>query len=72
MRRPGFRTLLLGSRFTAPPIMLGSAWYTWQWWQAGGPNNIGLLTIALFVLSARSLAQVLAHRKWRADWQGRY
>ncbi|WP_408591820.1 hypothetical protein [Novosphingobium sp.] len=69
MKRPGLRTLLLGSRLTAPPIFLGSAWYTWHWWQAGGPDNTGIATIALMLLSAKAASNVAAYRQWRADWR---
>lgn len=69
MRPPSFRTWLLGSRFTAPFIILGCAYHTSQWWQAGTPDNSGIVTLALLFLSAKAAYTVAAHRRWRADWQ---
>jgi len=68
MNRPGLRTMLLGSRFTAPPIMAGCAYVAYQWWVDGGHGIIGLLAAALFIASAKALNTVLAYRRWRADW----
>lgn len=69
MNRPGLRTLVLGSRLTAPPILLGSGWYAWHWWQAGGVDNTGLIAIVLFVVSAKATTEMAAYRQWRADWR---
>ena len=68
-QRPGLRTLLFGSYFTAPVIMAGSALYTWHWWAAGGPDNTGLVAIGLFLVSAKALSKVAAYKRWRADWE---
>jgi hypothetical protein len=69
MNRPGLRTLLLGSRLTAPPIMLGSAYVTYRWWESGGYGLLGFVAIALFLASLKAMGQVAAYRRWRADWR---
>lgn len=69
MRPPSFRSWLLGSRFTAPFIILGSAYHTWQWWQAGGIDNTGLFTLALMGFSTKAAYQVHSYRQWQADWR---
>lgn len=69
MNRPGLGTLLLGSRLTAPPIILGSAYVTYRWWESGGYGLLGFVAIALFLASLRAMGQVAAYRRWRADWR---
>lgn len=68
--RPSTRTLLLGSRFTAPFIMAGCAFVAYQWWGGGGQGIIGLLAIGLFLASAKAVFTVAAYRRWRVDWEG--
>lgn len=69
MKNPSFRTWLLGSPFTAPFVIGGAGWYSWQWWQAGGPDNTGIITLALMGFSAKAAYEVAAYRRWRADWR---
>lgn len=69
MKNPSFRTWLLGSPFTAPFVMGSAGWYSWQWWQAGGSDNTGLITLALMGFSAKAIYEVAAYRRWRADWR---
>jgi len=70
MNRPGMRTMLLGSRFTAPFIMMGCVDVAYRWWEAGGQSILGLLAIALFFASAKAAGDTAAYRQWRADWRG--
>jgi len=69
MRPPSFRTSLLGGRFTAPFIILGSAYHTWHWWQAGGMDNTGYFTLILLGISAKAAHEVYSYRQWQADWR---
>lgn len=69
MRPPSLRTWLLGSRFTAPLILLGCAYHTWQWWQAGGMDNTGYFTLILLGVSAKAAHEVHSYRQWQAAWR---
>ena len=69
MTPPNLRTVLLGSRFTAPPIMLLCAFITYRWWVDGGQGILGLLMIGLFLASVKAASEVGAYRRWRADWE---
>ena len=68
--RPDMRTMLLGSRFTAPLIMAGCTYVTYRWWEGGGHGIIGLIAIGLFIASAKAMNSVAVYRRWRADWDG--
>jgi hypothetical protein len=69
MKTPSFRAWLLGSRLTAPPILIGTGWYVWQWWQAGGADNTGIFALGLMLFSARAAYEVTAYRRWQANWK---